>query len=302
MKLYHIHLQELRDIAVIAAKEAGEYISAQRSVHHNRIEKKGGNTEASQIVTNIDFRSQEIILSHVLPTCEPFNLGLLTEEDIQDKVQNEKYKNSRLNKEYFWCIDPLDGTLPFVEGNPGYAVSIAIVSKSGEAVLGIIYDPVKGVLYEAIKGLGCLRNGKKWKLKKPKNNGDFLFTSNRSFKQLPSYDTMRKNVVELAISLGCKQVVERQHGGAVMNAIWVLENTPSCYVALPKKQDGGGSIWDFAATACIFDEMGLSPVNCQKTPLNLNSEGTTFMNKQGVIYASDSHLQIRILELVKNLN
>lgn len=286
-KLYHIHLQELKEIAAVAAKKAGNFISLQRSVHHNRIIKKGGNTEASQIVTTIDYKSQEMILSHLLPTCKPYNLGLLTEEAPDD--------SSRLVKDYFWCVDPLDGTLPFVEGATGYAVSIALVSKEGESVLGIVYDPEKDVLYEAIKGLGCWRNGKKWKLKKPTAKSQVLFNSNRSFQKLPTYPLMKKSIENISDSLGYGQVVEQQKGGSVMNAIWTLENTPGCYVALPKKQDGGGSIWDFAATACIFTELGIPPTDCNGNPLKLNEKNTTFMNKQGIVFASSNQLKNSLL-------
>lgn len=48
--------------------------------------------------------------------------------------------------EYFWCVDPLDGTRGFVEGNADYTVNIALI-KNGEPVLGVIYAPVLGELY-----------------------------------------------------------------------------------------------------------------------------------------------------------
>lgn len=66
----------------------------------------------------------------------------------------------RLKKDFFWCIDPLDGTLPFIESTSGYAVSIALVAHDGTPYIGVIYDPVEQVLYHAVKGCGVLRNGK----------------------------------------------------------------------------------------------------------------------------------------------
>jgi len=290
-KLYHVHLQELKSIAVLAAKKAGDYIGMQRSVNHERIIKKGGSSEASKIVTRIDFKSQEIILSHIIPTCKPFNLGLLSEETIDD--------SSRLIKDYFWCIDPLDGTLPFAEGTDGYAVSIALVSKEGESVLGVVYDPVKNVLYEAIKGLGCWRNSKKWKIKTPSSEANFTFNSNRSFHKLSAYPAVKIGIDGLAKSLGHDTVLERHYAGAVMNAIWTLEEAPGCYVALPKKEAGGGSIWDFAATTCIFTELGLPPINSTGNPLRLNEKETTFMNKQGVIFTSDNSTKDGLLKLIR---
>lgn len=281
------NLTELAAIAVSVAKKAGELIFSQRKKQHNQIQKTGGNTLASQIVTEVDFLSQEMILSSLIPTCEKFNLGLLSEEKMDD--------NSRLSKDYFWCIDPLDGTLPFVEGTAGYAVSIALVSRQGEAVIGIVYDPEEKIMYQAIKDQGCLRNGVIWKLGTPANGSNFTFASNRSLKDLPSYVPLKKNIDQLSKKMQFGQTVEYQFAGAVMNAIGILENQPGCYVALPKKDDGGGSIWDYAATVCIFAELGLQVTNCQGKPLFLNDSTTTFMNKQGVIFSSDPKLGNRLL-------
>ena len=51
---------------------------------------------------------------------------VLTEETEDD--------GGRLRADYFWCVDPLDGTLPFIEGRPGSAVSIALIARDGTPV------------------------------------------------------------------------------------------------------------------------------------------------------------------------
>ena len=57
---------------------------------------------------------------------ERYDLALLTEELEDD--------GSRHVKDYFWCIDPIDGTLPFTQKKPGYGVSIALVARDGASV------------------------------------------------------------------------------------------------------------------------------------------------------------------------
>jgi fructose-1,6-bisphosphatase/inositol monophosphatase family enzyme len=52
----------------------------------------------------------------------------------------------------------------------------------------------------------------------------------------------------------------------------------------PKKEKGGGSIWDFAATACLFQELGLPATNFAGGRLDLNREEGTFMHREGVYY------------------
>ena len=48
--------------------------------------------------------------------------------------------------DYFWCVDPLDGTKEFINGGDDFTVNIALIH-NGIPVLGVIYIPVTGVLY-----------------------------------------------------------------------------------------------------------------------------------------------------------
>lgn len=48
--------------------------------------------------------------------------------------------------DYYWVVDPLDGTKEFVSGSGDYTVNIALVHKD-TPVLGVVYVPVKGELY-----------------------------------------------------------------------------------------------------------------------------------------------------------
>lgn len=291
-KLNSEQLKNLARVASQAAKTAGELIKNEYNKQHTILTKVGGNTLASQVVTEVDLQSQEIILAKLEPTCSLHDLGLLTEEKADDK--------SRLTKNHFWSIDPLDGTLPFVEGKAGFSVAIALVSRAGKSVIGVVYDPITDILYQAIEGQGCLRNGVPWTTEKPTPHSNFLFTSNRSFGSLPTYQPLKLNIENLASSLGFKSLIERQVGGAVMNAIWLLEEAPGCYVALAKTENGGGSIWDYAATVCIFNELGIPPLNCQGSAIFLNDPDTTFMNKQGVFYASSNEIKTHLVkEIVK---
>ncbi len=88
--------------------------------------------------------------------------------------------------------------------------------------------------------------------------------------------------------------------GAAMNAMQVLENPPGCYFKFPKPQQGGGSLWDFAATAAIFNECAAVASDFYGAPLELNRADSTFMNHRGVLYAPDAVLagEIRALLVV----
>ena len=107
-----IDLQHLTNIAIKAALAAGEII--QKSINKDIIveKKEGGNTYASQVVTAVDKECEKVILKHLLPTCKTYDIALLSEETEDDK--------SRFIKDFFWCIDPMDGTLAFINKQPGF--------------------------------------------------------------------------------------------------------------------------------------------------------------------------------------
>ena len=54
--------------------------------------------------------------------------------------------NERKNWEYFWLIDPLDGTKEFIKKNGEFTVNIALIN-GNTPVLGVIYAPVIDALY-----------------------------------------------------------------------------------------------------------------------------------------------------------
>ncbi len=62
-------------------------------------------------------------------------------------------ENSRL-----WIVDPLDGTLNFVQGFPHWCVSVALWDAQGP-VVGCVWDPLRGDLFVATRGEGATWNG-----------------------------------------------------------------------------------------------------------------------------------------------
>ena len=68
--------------------------------------------------------------------------------------EEEKDDRSRLDNDYCFVVDPLDGTKEFIKRNGQFTVNIALAYKH-ESVLGVIYVPVTGELYYAAKGKGA---------------------------------------------------------------------------------------------------------------------------------------------------
>ena len=72
--------------------------------------------------------------------------AFLTEESTDDL--------SRLDNDYVWIVDPVDGTKDFVAKDGGFTTNIALAYKH-EAVVGVVVVPLTGEIYFAAKGLGA---------------------------------------------------------------------------------------------------------------------------------------------------
>jgi len=286
VKLSAVDLGELADIAILAATTAGHMVATSRpqDVQH----KVGGDSLASQVVTEIDVRAEGLILEALNLTLERYELGLLSEETADD--------GGRLSADYFWCIDPIDGTLPFIEGTAGYAVSIALVGRDGTPWIGVIYDPVEETLRHAIKGAGAFRNGEPWPTGQ-RSGGEVLSVFvNRSFRDADNHDAVMESLEQVAQDLGLTGIESQSIAGAVMNTCRALDNAPGCYFSFPKPT-GGASLWDYAATACLFNEVGAAATDVHGNPLDLNRADSTYMNHRGAVYATDEDLAERIRAL-----
>lgn len=108
------------------------------------------------LVTVADRTSEKLIrsrLSEVFPSH-----GIFGEEGTRD----------RLDAEFRWYIDPLDGTTNFAHGFPQFCVSMGLEQRSpglkpeqdGQLVAGVIYDPLRDELFAVERGKGAWLNGK----------------------------------------------------------------------------------------------------------------------------------------------
>ena len=86
-------------------------------------------------VTQADLRASNIIKEILKPTGLPF----VSEEDLPpDRSQYKRY----------WLVDPLDGTVEFVNRNGEFTVNIALIDDK-QPVLGVIYAPVMDRMWNA---------------------------------------------------------------------------------------------------------------------------------------------------------
>lgn len=132
------------DLLAQAAREAGEI--AKR--FFKRDVTKWEKPDYQGPVTEADLAVDEM-LKERLRAARP-DYGWLSEEtpDATD----------RLDTETLFIIDPIDGTRAFIEGNPTWSHSLAIV-RNGQAVAAVVYLPMHDKLYAATAGQGASLNG-----------------------------------------------------------------------------------------------------------------------------------------------
>jgi myo-inositol-1(or 4)-monophosphatase len=83
-------------------------------------------------------------------------------------IYGEEGTRERMDSEYRWYVDPLDGTTNFAHGFPQFCVSMGLEHRpksgrpgdDGTLVAGVIYDPMRDELFTAERGRGAQVNGK----------------------------------------------------------------------------------------------------------------------------------------------
>ena len=83
-------------------------------------------------------------------------------------IYGEEGTRERLDGEYRWYVDPLDGTTNFAHGFPQFCVSMGLERRpagtkpedDGTLVAAVIYDPMRDELFTAERGQGAALNGK----------------------------------------------------------------------------------------------------------------------------------------------
>ena len=83
-------------------------------------------------------------------------------------MYGEEGTREKLEREFRWYVDPLDGTTNFAHGFPQFCVSMGLEQRpaglgpqqDGVLVAAVIYDPMRDELFSAERGRGAKLNGR----------------------------------------------------------------------------------------------------------------------------------------------
>jgi len=101
------------------------------------------------------------------------NFPILSEEGDDIPYEDRKHW------EYFWLIDPLDGTKEFAKKNDEFTVNIALIHKD-TPVLGVVYAPALDICYWAKQGEGAFKDGQRLPIKTVNQRNTYKIVASRS--------------------------------------------------------------------------------------------------------------------------
>ena len=219
---------ELEDIVFIA-KDAGEAIMQIYNRDFN-IEYKDDKSP----LTEADLKANDIICSN-LTRLYP-NIPIMSEENKQVAYDNRK------KWDYYWCIDPIDGTKEFIKKNDEFTVNIALIHKN-TPVLGVVYAPAINEMYKAKKGEGAFKNNQKLPLQTNLNPKEKLFV-------VASKSHLSPETQEFIDNLETKKI-EQVSKGSSLKLCMVAEGKADIYPRLAPTME-----WDTAAADAVVREAG----------------------------------------------
>ena len=212
-------------------------------------------------VTKADKKADEVIRK-ILKENFP-NYALLTEESLDDK--------RRLQNDYVWIVDPIDGTKDFVAKNGEFTVNIGLSYKH-EAVLGVILIPVTGEIYFATK-----------------NDGSF-YMKNKDTKPVRIHCNNKvENVTTLVSRFHTnlrEQNMIKKHSNVIKFQKTVGATIKGCVIArglaeMSYRFSSNTKEWDTCAMQVIVEQAGGFILKFDGTPIKYNREDV--YNRDGYV-------------------
>lgn len=277
------------ELALEAARAAGAAVMAWFGTGAE-VRQKG----PDQPVTDADLAADAVLAEHLLG--ERPDYGWLSEETVD--------RPDRLERDRVWVVDPLDGTRSFIQGYREFAVSVALV-ESGEAILGVVYNPASGDVYWAERGRGSY-HAAGWTV---------VRSAGRSGGQLAGRSGGRPEGVRLRVRepdprrarllLASRAEIGRGDFAMLLQR-WELRPLGSTACKLAAVASGAGhaylsrgpkSEWDVAAGGLLVTEAGGTTTDLRGEPLRYNRADPSV---HGVL-AAPPGLHRELLEMTADL-
>ena len=185
-------------------------------------------------VSSADKRTERIIIDE-LQKAHP-EYGIISEE--AGIINKSNLKNR-------WIIDPIDGTMNFLNGIPQFAISVGY-EEDNEVKCGVIFNPIMNEMFCAEKGNGAYLNNSRIRVSNKKNLKDALLVTGG-----PKGDSKIKDKIfseYINVSNNVSNV--RKFGSAALDIAYVACGRFDGYWQREL------NYWDIAAGVVILKEAG----------------------------------------------
>lgn len=218
-------LEEIKEIV----RKAGQIMLNAQNIKDN-VESKQG---TANYVTKYDVEVQQFLykeLAEVLPEA-----AFLGEEDD---------KREKVNADYCFIIDPIDGTTNFIFDYRHSAISVGL-RYQGQMLLGLVYNPYLDELFWAEKGKGAFLNGRKLTV-----NDLGISEGIVGFGTAPYYRDKSDETFRIVRKLFDQAMDIRRSGSAALDICYTAAGrfVLFCEMVLAP--------WDYAAASLILTEAG----------------------------------------------
>lgn len=234
----------MEPMVVMAARAAQTVGQELLKAHQNRhrlelqVEEKG----IDGPVTRLDRYLEELAIETLKKSYKRHSF-LGEEFGMQEGVGNDA--------DWCWIIDPLDGTLNFIQGIPHFCISIAVQHK-GITQHGVIYDPVREELFSASRGQGAMLNQRRIRVTQKDSLDNTTLAVGHAYRALRHGEVVSYAEQHFASLLAVTQAGSqfRRSGSAALDLAYVANGRVDGFFELGLKP------WDIAAGDIIVREAG----------------------------------------------
>ena len=255
-------IQQALAAAKEAAHRAGEVILSYYRSHYE-VQSKG----VDNPVTTADLAANRVLHETLLGAFP--EAGWLSEESADNAA--------RLQHDYVWIIDPIDGTKEFIQGIDEFVVVVAFVVQQ-QVTVAVTYNPVRQELLYACRGQGAFCNDQPIHVSSTAHLPGALVLASRSETGRGEWERFRDILTV------------RPMGSVAYKLAQVAQGLCDMTFSLVPKNE-----WDICAGTLLVTEAGGQVTDLQGQPFRFNQPETL---RAGLI-ATNGHLHAQVLRLTQ---
>lgn len=252
-----------KKISIECVKEAGEILMD----NFDKVKKVSFKAK-NDIVTNVDFQSEKIIIEKI-KLAFPKHSILSEEAGFTDN-----------HSDYVWIMDPIDGTMNYFHNSSPFRIALCLTHKK-KTLISTIYNPIRDEICFAETGKGVTLNDKKISVNKNQDLKRSIVMTHISSKE-----DARVRTIRALDSIFKKSLHMRMFGSGLAAMSYVAQGIFDVYFNVRTYP------WDILPGALLIQEAGGTVTDI---------EGKKITTESTSVLATNGKVHKQMLELLKNI-